>query len=133
MKTLAFSSTDFHQLQRQLHSWRQRQQGRSRLPAALWDAATQIARAHGVSRVARTLRIDFYALERRVRDSSPRTPLAPVPAPFIELKLDPQHPLNSPAGSVELIDGPHRHMRIHTGHDPAAWIALAESFWRPNR
>ena len=44
MKSPTFCATDLLQLQRQLNSWRQRQPGRPRLPATLWDAAAQLAR-----------------------------------------------------------------------------------------
>ena len=130
MKPLTFSSTDLSLLHDQLDSWRQRQAGRCRLPPELWDAAAKLTLTHGVSQVARTLRIDFYPLQRRARELPSSDPVKPAPNGFIELKLDPSQTLNSPTGWVELIDGPRRRMRLHTGHDPAAWVALAHSFWR---
>ena len=130
MRPLRFSSTDLQLLERQLNLWRQRQSGRGRLPSALWESATQLGRSHGVSFVARTLRIDFYKLQRRVREGSAVVPVATPPPGFIELKLDTPQPAGTPDGWVELIDGAHRRMRIHTGTDRASWIALAESFWR---
>ena len=132
MKPLTFSSTDLPLLQDQLNSWRQRQSGRCRLPLELWGAAARMAATQGVSPVARALRIDFYGLQRRVRELPASDSASPPPNRFVELKLDhsPQ-PVRSAGGWVELIDGPHRRMCVHTGHDPAAWIALAQAFWRP--
>ena len=133
MNTPPFSSTDLNQLQRQLDSWRRRQQGRSCLPSAVWEGATHLARIHGVSHVARTLRIDFYKLQRRVEDSPVAEQSAPpaASASFIELKVDPAVPRSGPGGVVELSDGSQRRLRLKTGYDPALWMALAESFWRP--
>ena len=129
MRLRTFSSTDLPLLQTQLNAWRQRQSGRSRLPGELWDAAAALARTEGVSLVARVLRLGFYRLQREARKR--RLPVSVKDAlnAFIELKLDvlPQ-PVSVTSGLVELIDGPDRRMRLHTGHDPAAWVALARSF-----
>lgn len=131
MRPLAFSSTDLPLLQTQLDAWRQRQSGRSRLPAELWEAAAALARTEGVSLVARVLRLGFYRLQREARKRRLPVSVKDAPNAFIELKLDvPPQPVSVTSGLVELIDGPDRRMRLHTGHDPAAWVALARSFWR---
>jgi len=89
MNTPTFCSTDLAQLERQLDRWRGRQSGRVRLPGPLWEAAAQLARERSVSEVARRLRIDFYKLQRRVRDS-PQPPSdnpTPTNPGFLELKF----------------------------------------------
>ena len=129
MKPPVFSSTDLDLLQRQLTSWRQQQSARHRLPEALWDAAGRLAVRHGVSHVSRTLRLGFHQVRRACERQRDPVPTAPVPGRFVEVRLDPGPP--SPAGStgwVELIQGPNQRMRIHTGHDPASWVALARVF-----
>ena len=130
MRTPTFSATELPQLQRQLQAWRQRQSGRRHLPATLWDAAAQLAHRYGVSRVAQVLHLDYYRLQRRAQVPTPAVASSRPPAPFVELKLDspPLRPVN--IGSVELFDGSQRRLRIETGPDPAAWIALAEAFWK---
>lgn len=132
MNTPSFSSTDLTQLQRQLDRWRGRQPGRGRLPGPLWEAAAQLARERSVSEVARRLRIDFYKLQRRARDSPPAPPDRPTAANpgFIELKLAATAPRPGNGGVVELFDGSQRRLRLETGHDPTLWLALAEAFWR---
>jgi hypothetical protein len=131
MKPLTFSSTDLPRLLDQLEAWRQRQTGRRRLPPELWQAAARLAATHSVSSVARALRIDFYRLQRQTQLVSAATAKTPVPPPFVELKLDmPTRSAGAASGWVELSVGPQRRMRLHTGHDPAAWVALAEAFWR---
>ena len=134
MKPLTFSSTDLRVLQRQLDSWRRRQTGRGRLPQELWEGAAKLARTQGVSAVARSLHLDFYRLQRCTRELSGSAEARPASGRFVELKLAvPLQPGNETTGTsgwVELSDGPDRRMRLHTGHDPAAWVALARSFWR---
>src|SRR5438094_1356258 len=65
MPSPQFSATDLTQLRQQLNAWRRSQTQRTRLPEPLWEAAAALARAHGVSRVAQMLRLDFYKLQRR--------------------------------------------------------------------
>jgi DNA invertase Pin-like site-specific DNA recombinase len=43
---------------RRLEGWRSRRTGRSKIPAAIWAAAGQLAREHGVSRVAEVLGLE---------------------------------------------------------------------------
>ena len=130
MNSPTFSATDLSQLQRQLNSWRQRQPGRPRLPATLWDAAAQLARVHGVSRVSQALRLDYYRLQRRINPVAPVSSLPTAPAPFVELRLDSPAPRHEAIGAVELFDGPQRRLRIETGPNTSAWLALAEAFWK---
>ena len=132
MKPLTFSSTDLRVLQRQLDSLRRRQSGRVRLPGPLWEAAAQLARERSVSEVARRLRIDFYKLQRRVRDFPPAAPEGPaaINPGFLELKFAATVPPPGNGGVVELFDGSQRRLRMETGHDPTLWLTLAEAFWR---
>ena len=130
MNSPTFSSTDLRHLQRQLKSWRQRQPGRPRLPDSAWEAAAALAAGQGVSRVARTLRIDFHRLKSRVRGAPAGKRQPPPPSGFLELKLAaPSGPISA-LGMIELVAGPSRRLVIHTGGDPASWVALAEAFWR---
>ena len=47
--------------------WRRTRKKRTPIPEALWEAAVDLARAYGTSPVARLCRLDYYALERRVK------------------------------------------------------------------
>ena len=126
MNLPTFSTTDLLLLQRQLKTWRQSHSGRPHLPEALWQAAAQVAQAEGVSRVSQALRLDYYRLQRRTRAaaSGPSSPPG-----FVELpRVLPPPSANS--GLVELVAGPPRRMLLHTGSDPASWVALAEAFWK---
>ena len=54
------------QLQRQLDQFRSLQPHRTRLPEALWQAAVELARVHGLHPVAQPLRLDYMGLKRRL-------------------------------------------------------------------
>jgi hypothetical protein len=54
------------QLQRQLDQFRSTQAHRTRLPEALWQAAVELARHHGLHAVAHPLRLDYMGLKRRL-------------------------------------------------------------------
>ena len=72
---------------RQLEHWRSTRHGRSPLPEALWRAAADAAREHGVFRTGRVLHLEYGKLKRvmnaKAGKSSARTAfveLAPLPA-----------------------------------------------------
>lgn len=131
-----FSATDLNQLRRQLNTWRRSQSQRTRLPEEVWELATTLARAHGVSHVARTLRLNFYKLRRRLTDAPPPAAqrVRPGPPPgFVELQWE--GPANAIGGEciVELSDARGKKMRLRLPGDTPALVGLAEAFWRQQR
>jgi hypothetical protein len=131
------SLDDLLELRRQLDDWRQHQPGRSRLPEELWELAATLAGTHGVTRVARTLRLSFSKLRQRLAPpAGPPRPSAAAPsasAGFIELP-----PLAGPgrAGGgcvVELCDGRQGRMTLTFSGQGPVLLALAEAFWRRGR
>ena len=88
------------------------------------------AEQYGVHRTAKTLRIDYYGLKRRVEEASTtaRARTSGEVAAFVELA----GPL--PAGSgeclVELEDDSGAKMRVHLkGAEAPDLVALSRSFW----
>jgi len=73
------------QLQRQLEQFRSTQQGRTKLPESLWQAAVELARQHGIYAVAHPLRLDYTRLKQRLNGipSRSRKPKLAQPA-FVE-------------------------------------------------
>jgi hypothetical protein len=126
----AFSTTDLNRLERQLSAWRQKRTGRTRLPEAVWGAATELARTQGPSLVARALRLHYYKLRQRMTatSSSPT-----VPATFVEVKGAPLAGADGGESSVELVDGTGARMTLRVRSDLATLVALAQSFWRRRR
>ncbi len=74
------------QLQRQLEQFRSTQPPRTKLPDALWQAAVDLARQHGVYPVAHPLKLDYMGLKKRLDGVPRRTPKPASQAPaFVEL------------------------------------------------
>ena len=50
--------------------WRRTRKARSRIPESLWASAAKAAGTYGLHRTARALRVDYYALKKRVEGAS---------------------------------------------------------------
>ena len=133
MNSAGPSSTHLIGLQRELRRWRRTRLRRAGLPEAMWQSAARLARAEGVSRVSRALRLDYYKL-KRLTSSTPAPPVSVVPPTFVELALIP------PCGSefsrvcrIELEDGTGAKVRMAVPGDGTTLVALAQAFWRRGR
>ena len=67
--------------------FRKKHKGYRRFPDSLWTAAVKLAQTYGVNRTARTLRLDYSALKKRLEESTvAATPSDTASGPtFIEL------------------------------------------------
>ena len=72
------------QLQRQLDEFRGTRPHRTRLPEALWQAAVELAREHGLYAVAHPLRLDYTGLKKRLGEVTSSKKKTTKPA-FVEL------------------------------------------------
>src|SRR5438046_1490826 len=123
MPASQFSATDLKQLRQQLNAWRRSQSRRTPIPDPAWEAAATLARAHGVSRVAQTLRLDFYKL----RDRSLRA--QPSPSGFVEVPWSALAPAtDARPRTVELYDAQRGKMTLQWVADAPGLIALAQAF-----
>jgi len=59
-------SADLARARDRLATWRRTKKPRSRIPEALWSMAVELADKHGLNRTARTLKLDYYSLKKRV-------------------------------------------------------------------
>ena len=64
--------------------WRRKHKTRCRLPEPLWDLAVKLAREYGVNRTARTLRLEYNGLKKRMAATASERSSAD-PAPFVQL------------------------------------------------
>ena len=88
-------------LARRLQAWRATRTPRQRIPEDLWQGAADLARVHGVSRIATALRLSYYDLQRRLSGVEvPQRRRAPV-TQFVELSPLPVRP--GELGTLELI------------------------------
>ena len=66
--------------------FRKKYKGYRRLPESLWSAAVKLAQTYGVNRTARTLRLDYSGLKKRLESTISDTPSDTTPGTkFIEL------------------------------------------------
>ena len=104
--------------------------GRSkRLPDAIWRSAADLAREHGVSRVANALQLNYGDLKRRVQSNGKRVKRGSDPAKkFVE--IGPGISLWSTGCAVEMEDGSGRKMTVRSGQPAGVELVdLAKAFW----
>ena len=118
---------------RRFERWRSTHPPHSRLPEPLWSLAAQLAREYGVSKTARTLRLDYHGLKKRselvVSDEASK-PIAA--SSFLELlPAGPHMPVEC---TIECEDGQGARIRIHlTGRELPDLAALSSSLWNGDR
>ena len=115
---------------RRFERWRSAHTGRMPIPEDLWASAAEVAKAHGVFRTAKILRLEYGKLKRLAESTAPdqRTTLPPA---FVEL-MAPQA-----AGLSECLiewEGPRGKMRIQWKGTTAPDLSgLSRVFWEPVR
>jgi len=116
-------------LGRRFERWRRNRRGRSRIPETLWTSAVRAAGKYGLNRTARALRLDYYALKKRVKAASCRGASdREGVTTFIELA--PPVSGNSRECILELEDPGGAKMRVHLkGIEAPDLAALSRSFW----
>jgi hypothetical protein len=115
------------QLQRQLEQIRSSQPPRSRLPESVWGAAVELARQHGIYRIAHVLRLDYMGLKKRLNGMASGSQSANKAA-FVELVTQPSTVL--PECIIEFESASSGKMRIHwKAAAPPDWTSLLRA-WR---
>ena len=120
-------------LRRRFERWRRTRKVRSRIPEPLWASAVKLADRYGIHRTAKALRVDYYALKKRVEGATASTagslPAAAAGARFLEL------PAAAWAGSgectLDLEDAGGAKLRVYLkGFEAPDLAALSRSFWQ---
>ncbi len=131
------------EVRRRFERWRRTRRGLSRIPEPLWAAVVKVAGAAGISRTAKTLRVNQSALKKRIAEAAAssgglertatdqRRPsidgARSVPA-FLELA--PATRTGSCQCTVELEDDSGTKMRVHLqSAELPDLVALSRSFW----
>ena len=106
--------------------WRSSHTGRKPIPESLWTVAAEVARAHGIFRTSKVLRLEFNKLKRRVRSSGRKARVTMAPA-FVELVAPESAGLSECL--IEL-EGPRGKMRIQwKGMTPPDLAGLSRTLW----
>jgi hypothetical protein len=114
----------------QFERWRRGRRRGALIPDGLWEAAVAVAREEGVSRTALSLRLDYYALKRRLEESG-----AAGGAEFVEVPLETV--LGSgppPECELELEDASGKRLRVVLkGAATSGAEAVARALWSERR
>jgi hypothetical protein len=92
-------------LAERLKIWRASRGRGECIPAALWQAAGELARIHGLNPTAAALRLNYYDLQRRMRGGRAPRRGRPRRATFIEVPALPLPASGGEGGTVELVQG----------------------------
>ena len=122
-------------LRRRFEEWRGTRKVRSRIPEPLWAAAVTLAKTHGLHRTAKALRVNYYALKKRVEDGIDAGNASQEDATgFLELAAASPMPLiraDSCECTLELenTDGAKMRVRLSSVAMPDL-VALSRSFYQ---
>ena len=116
-------------LLRRIEKWRSTRTHGTRMPEELWRSSASLAREHGLSRVARLLRLDYYTLKECLNSLERETNKGSGPKPsFVE--LPPLSPAPVSECIVELEHPRGCRMRIQVKGTPTPDVAmLCQTFW----
>lgn len=121
-------------LARRFADWRAKRKVGDRIPASLWNAATKVARNLGINRVAMTLRLDYYAVKKRVDATQvPAASDRQDAVSFVEIptiSLSDSMPTASNECIIEFEKASGDKMRIQfRGSVPDDLASLGRNFW----
>jgi len=128
------SPVSFERARRQFERWRRRRVTGRLIPEDLWRVAVGLARDHGVSKTARALGLDYYALKRHLEAASQQRGESPSSdgARFLEVPFSLAPP--APGCVVELEDRGRARLRIELRGPGISQIeAVARTLWRERR
>lgn len=120
---------NLEQVDERFKRWRSTRRRGTPIPQALWALAVGLARAQGLNRIARVLRLDYYDLKKRLECAEGAGCARQVQPTFVEW-LRPAV-VGSCECRVELENARGAKMRIELrGGDMAGSLArLSSSFW----
>jgi hypothetical protein len=111
---------------RRLERWRKQRTGRARIPEALWAAAGELAREHGVNPVSRVLGLEFNHLKRITESGRQTMRRRRVMSAFAEL-IAPQ-PAVAPTCIIEL-EGQRGTLRIEWKGTTTDLASFSRGLW----
>jgi len=128
MKSKIRFSGKLEEVSVQLELWRKGQPKGAGLPGSLWEKAVALSREHGVSRVARVLRLDFYKL-RELGRMGLEVAIQQGSSGFVEVQGMPQ--CAAQMCRVEMENGMGFKMSLEfQASCPEEVVSLARELWR---
>jgi len=128
-RTICAPGSQLERVQHRFELWRKTRKRCSPIPEILWASAVELAREHGLHRTARTLRLNYYSLKKRLPVVEDPPGRAPQKATFVELLPPGARGLS--ACTIEMESARGEKMKIHLADLGSAGLAvLTHSFWR---
>jgi hypothetical protein len=122
-------ATEVEEMRQRFAQWREQHPGRQPLPKQLWVAAANLARRHGVNRIAQALGLNYYSLQQRLESADGERPEPARPSSFVELM--PWGPA-LPECHLELEHAQGHKLKIQLkGAATRELSSLAQLLWRP--
>jgi hypothetical protein len=124
------------ELEERFRRWREGRQRGDRIPPQLWEAAADVAREHGVPRVAHRLRLNAAGLHKRLESAVGDAPGELTEPEFVELLTVPAAAATEASTSsvhecvVELHNARGARMRVELNAGGLAGLThLCRAFW----
>lgn len=109
-----------------IQAWRAGRRLGRRIPQSMWELAVRLAKAHGLSRTAMALGLDYYSLKKQTESATAETP-ARKPA-FVEW---PAPLMVGKQCRLEMDDGAGTTLRLQLmGYEAAEVATLARGLWK---
>lgn len=128
--TISRLPADLAAARTRLEKWRSNGRPKRPLPREMWDMAADLVPTHGVYRVSRALRLEYYKVKKQAEDrqAKKRTKKNAKRKPvFVEVAGPPSSPVVAPSlgCTVELADESGRRMTIRSSAvvDAAGMVA----------
>jgi hypothetical protein len=117
---------------RKMEQWRQRHRRGARIAEELWCEAAELARAYGINRTAKALRLDYYSLKKRAAAAARSGGSI---AGFVELLPGgiPAPSVPQPVCTIEVEDGGGVKMRIRLEGGALPDVAALTRVFREGR
>lgn len=117
------------EVRRRFETWRAtKEYSSSPIPQPLWDGAIELARAHSIHEISRSLRLDYNRLKKRVDETASQNPALCIPQ-FVELGFPPIPTEPECILEGERADGARMRLSVKGALDPQM-VELAKAFWR---
>jgi len=97
------ASAGLQPLAQRFKTWRATRQRGQRIPDHLWQAATDLARIHGLNPTIAALKLNYYDLQRRLQARRTPRPGRGSGSLFVEVPVVPGRPGGDERGTVELV------------------------------
>ena len=111
-------------------NWRSTRQKRQPIPELLWQSAVNLSPVYPTYKIARTLRLDYSKLKKRIEDANTRRDnIQDVPPAFVELELGTSIAANCEC-TLELKSSNGAQLKMHWKGDRGFdTLEMCNAFW----